>query len=182
MTASSAPRPELLATMTDGIVLTELGAQGNPLSRAEVAEATGLSKPTVSTSFTRLAERGVLRETGVREGRRGGVATLFQINPDHGRALTVVIQNDAIIVQSRDLSGAVCAQHQSAVHADSTPAHIIAQTNALIEAATIAHSTPLLTAAVSIAEPVDAQTGTPVELDRSVFPAALIDPRRALAG
>lgn len=174
------PGPEMLAAITDSRVLAVVREAGEPVSRAEVAALTGLSKPAVSTAVARLTARGVLQDVGVREGRRGGVATLFRIDPDHGRSLTVIIQNDAVTVQSRDLDAVVRAERRVPVGADWDPARLIAQTNALIAEVAAAHAAPLLTAAVSIADPVDAQTGAPVHLDRSAFPAALIRPREDL--
>lgn len=176
-----APRPELLASITDAKVLASMRDFGKPASRAEIAEATGLSKPAVSTAVSRLGVRGVLQEVGIREGRRGGVATLFRIDPDHGGSLAVVIQNDALIVQSRDLSGTTRAERTVSIHAGTDRTQIIDHTNRLIEEAALEHPAPLLAVTVSIADPVDARTGTPAALDRSVFPGALIDPRRDLA-
>lgn len=177
----AAPRPELLASITDANVLAAIRGAGQAISRAEIAQVSGLSKPAVSAAITRLAARGVVEDVGIREGRRGGVATLFRIDPEHGRSMAVVIQNDAVTVQSRDLDGAVRAQHRSTVNGDSTPAQIVAQTNALIECAALDHTAPLLAVAVSIADPVDSQTRAPAVLARSVFPAALIHPVRDLA-
>jgi predicted NBD/HSP70 family sugar kinase len=176
----TSPRPELLASITDSHVLNAVRDAAEPISRAEIAKATGLSKPAVSTAVARLADRGVLHDVGIREGRRGGVATLFRINPDHGRSMAVVIQNDAVTVQSRDLDGVVRAEHLATVSAGSDSVRLVAQTNALIARVSDEHSTPLLTVAVSIADPVDARTSAPLVLERSVFPAALIRPREDL--
>jgi len=42
------------------------------ISRAELARATGLSKPTISLALSRLEEAGVLREVGRTSGRPSG--------------------------------------------------------------------------------------------------------------
>ncbi|WP_341947562.1 ROK family transcriptional regulator [Microbacterium sp. LWH11-1.2] len=167
--------------MTDQHVLALLGDAESPMSRAEVAEATGLSKPAVSAAAARLSERGVLHEVGVREGRRGGVATLFELNPDHGRSLAVVIQNDRITVQARDLRGRIRARTEAAVTPGTDSRSIVSTTNQLIDDATEIFDAPLLAAAVSIADPVDKNSGDPVVLSRSVFPAAAIQPASELA-
>ena len=176
-----APRPKVLASITDQHVLAAVGDVRQPISRAEIAEVTGLSKPAVSTAAARLLERGVLRNVGVREGRRGGVATLFELNPHHGRSLAIVIQGDAIAVQVQDLHGVVRADLEAAVSSECRPEEIIGMTNRLIADAKGAFEAPLLAAAVSIADPVDAASGEPVVLDRSVFPAAAISPSSDLA-
>ncbi|MFV0430483.1 MAG: ROK family protein [Arachnia sp.] len=176
----AAPRPELLASITDANVLATMRAFAEPVSRAEIAGATGLSKPAVSAAVSRLSARGVLCEVGIREGRRGGVATLFRIDPDHGRSLAIVIQNDAVTVQSRDLDAIARSEHRCMVEADSEPARIADQTNALISQVEREHPAPVLAVAVSIADPVETRTGDPVRLERSVFPGALIAPRQDL--
>ncbi len=176
-----APRPELLASLTEANVLAELRRFGRPASRAEIAHAASLSKPAVSAAVARLGARGVLKEVGIREGRRGGVATLYRIDPEHGRSFAVVIQNDEVVVQSRDLDGAVQAERRSRVERDSDPTRIVQQTNELIRSASREHTAPVLAATISIADPVDAHTRVPARLDRSVFPGALIDPGKDLA-
>ncbi|WP_157549888.1 ROK family transcriptional regulator [Microbacterium sp. Leaf288] len=175
-----APRPEVLASMTDQHVLAVLSDARAPMSRAEVAEASGLSKPAVAAAVTRLVDRGVLRDVGIREGRRGGVATLFELNPGFGRSLAVVIDNDFITVQAMDLHGTV----QSTLEVRAAPHHklddVAATTNRLLAESAAAYSVPLLAAAVSIADPVDADTGDPIVLSKSVFPAPNFRPRSEL--
>ncbi|MEN0021877.1 MAG: ROK family transcriptional regulator [Microbacterium sp.] len=172
----TAPRPEVLASITDQHVLAVIEAAEAPLSRAEIAETTGLSKPAVSAAAARLSERGVIHDVGVREGRRGGVATLYALNEDYGRSLAVVIGNESIAVQARDLSGAVRVALESRLTQEHPPQHIVAETNRLIAEAAAAFPAPLLAVAVSIADPVDAHSGTPLVLPKSVFPAADIHP------
>lgn len=173
----AAPRPEVLASMTDQHVMTALDHASDAMSRAEIAEATGLSKPAVSSAAARLLERGVLRDAGIREGRRGGVATLYELNPDHAQCLAIVIQNDLITVQSRDLRGTVRARVETAVAATSDSTEVAAATNRLIHEASEAFDAPVRAAAVSIADPVDVASGEPVRRERSVFPGAAIRPR-----
>ncbi|MGO2747754.1 ROK family transcriptional regulator [Microbacterium sp.] len=168
----AAPRPEVLASITDRTVLTAVANAAAPVSRAEIATITGLSKPGAAAAAKRLLERGILHEVGIREGRRGGVATLFELDPDHGRSLAVVIQSNLITVESRDLTGTVRVVVDEAITADATPAEIVTAANSLIEMVTQQHPAPVLAAAVSIADPVDYASGTPIPRERSVFPAA----------
>lgn len=175
-----APRPEVLASMTDQHVLAALTQSGASMSRAEVAEASGLSKPAVAAAVARLVDRGVVRDVGKREGRRGGVATLFELNPGFGRSLAVVIDNHFITVQAMDLHGNV----QSTLEVKAAPGHrlddVAANTNQLLAQSASEYSAPLLAVAVSIADPVDADTGDPVVLSKSVFPAPDLKPRAEL--
>lgn len=168
----ASPRPEVLASITDTTVLSTVAKVDESISRAEIAQLTGLSKPGVAAAAKRLLDRGVIQETGIREGRRGGVATLFQLNADHGRSIAIVIQSTMITVESRDLTGAVRAAHDEQVTASASPTEIVTIANRLIAAVELKHPAPLIAAAVSIADPVDYASGTAVKLERSVFPAA----------
>lgn len=169
---TASPRPEVLASITDATVLAAVAQADEAVSRAEIARITGLSKPGVAAAAKRLLDRGVIQETGIREGRRGGVATLIQLNADHGRSIAIVIQSTMITVESRDLTGAVRATHDEQVTAAASPGELITTANRLIAAVEQQHPAPLIAAAVSIADPVDYASGTAVELERSVFPAA----------
>lgn len=173
----AAPRPTVLASITDQHVLRVIGDSPVPISRAEIAEATGLSKPAVSTAAARLLERGVLRDVGVREGRRGGVATLFEIDPNHGRSMAVVVQDDSITVQTRDLHGVIRVELEEAVSSACRREEVAELVNRLIAQAQQIFPAPLLAVTVSIADPVDAKLGVPLVLERSVFPAVPLDPR-----
>jgi predicted NBD/HSP70 family sugar kinase len=53
--------------------------QRRPASRAEVAERTGLSKPTVGSALRTLEGAGVIREFGRTTGRRGPSASLYDV-------------------------------------------------------------------------------------------------------
>jgi predicted NBD/HSP70 family sugar kinase len=175
-----APRPELLASITDRHVLTAAWVAADPISRAEIAHFTGLSKPAVSAAAARLVKRGVLEEVGIRSGRRGGVATLFQVNPQYGASLAVAIESNAVTVQTRDFAGKVRDVLTSELSPDTETDVLIAETNELLAAARRGLSTPILAAAVSIADPFDIAAQSPVVLERSVFPAARINAARDL--
>jgi predicted NBD/HSP70 family sugar kinase len=53
-----------------------------PLSRADVARRTGLSKPTVGGALRSFASAGLVREFGRTTGRRGPSASLYELVPD----------------------------------------------------------------------------------------------------
>ena len=77
------PSLELLRSLTDEHVLRELILHKR-LTRAELAGATGISKPTVGESVRRLAEVGLVQDTGERTpgGRgRGRVELLLRLGP-----------------------------------------------------------------------------------------------------
>ena len=66
------PTLELLRSLSDEHVLRALMAERRA-TRAEIAAATGLSKPTVSESVRRLSASGAVVDTGERTTGRGRV-------------------------------------------------------------------------------------------------------------
>jgi glucokinase-like ROK family protein len=67
-----------------------------PLSRAQLAEVTGLNKTTVSSLVEELLGKGFIREAGLRSSRGGRPATLIELNPQAGCMLGVEIGVDFI--------------------------------------------------------------------------------------
>jgi DNA-binding transcriptional ArsR family regulator len=62
----------------------EIVLREGAISRAELARATGLSKPTISLALSRLEEAGLLREVGRTSGNRGATALLYDLDPSSG--------------------------------------------------------------------------------------------------
>src|SRR5215467_6440070 len=82
--------PSLLRAINERTVLDLIHNQG-PLSRAQVARVSGLSKPTVSLALTGLLESGLVREVGRSRGERGPSALLYELNPVSGWVVGVDI-------------------------------------------------------------------------------------------
>lgn len=81
MTAYPAGSPSLLRAINARAVL-QLFAAGQALTRADVAAASGLSKPTVAVALAHLVERGLLAEAGQVSGRKGPAAQAYRLSPD----------------------------------------------------------------------------------------------------
>src|SRR2546428_8189396 len=75
--------PSLLRAINERTVLDLIHRQG-PLSRAQVARVSGLSKPTVSLALTGLLEADLVREVGRSRGERGPGALFYALNPIAG--------------------------------------------------------------------------------------------------
>ena len=90
MARTSAARPALLRTLNDRTVLAVMLDRG-PSSRADIAETTGLSKPTVTEVLVRLEDAGLIVDAGETFGRRGPNGRLYDVllGHLHGAALTV---------------------------------------------------------------------------------------------
>src|ERR1700685_1486353 len=101
------PSPELLRSLTDEHVLRALMRQRR-LTRAELAIATGMSKPAVGESVRRLAEAGVVANTGERTagGRgRGRVGSYYALAASAGTALAVSIAPEGVVAECVDAYG-----------------------------------------------------------------------------
>ncbi len=98
------PHAGLLREITDDTVLEEVFRHGR-VTRAGVAAATGISKPTISDSFRRLVERGLLTEGGPRSGHRGRVATYYQLATTAGWVLAIAIDHDQLTTRALTLTG-----------------------------------------------------------------------------
>jgi predicted NBD/HSP70 family sugar kinase/biotin operon repressor len=175
-----APRQGLLATITEKKLLNLLDESTEPLSRSEVARLSGISKPAISDAARRLEESGVIVPTGMREGRRGGVATLYGINPDRGHSVALAVDSSAVSARAIRLDGSVGAEASLPLTREMEPASVIRAANRVLGVIERQCRTPWLAAAVSVADPVDPATGEVIEVVDSVFPAGHFDPVRGL--
>jgi predicted NBD/HSP70 family sugar kinase len=89
-----------IKAMNEQLLMDHVRA-GGQLSRAELAELTGLSKPTVSAALSTLIGAGLVRVCGHRVGVPGPSAKLYEFAPDAAHVL-------ALDVGHRYLRGAVC--------------------------------------------------------------------------
>src|SRR4051795_2185410 len=168
------PTLELLRSLSDEHVLGALMTQRRA-TRAEIAAATGLSKPTVSESVRRLTESGAVVDTGERTTGRGRIGTYYALAPTTGRALVASIAPEGIIAEAVDIYGDVVARAQ----APAMPSPEVAGTlDALAREIT---DRPFRLAVVSAADPVDRATGRLVELPDAPFLLGALDPPAVLA-
>src|SRR5438270_1415420 len=77
----TAGTPSLLRAINERSVL-ELNHRGGPLSRAQVARVSGLSKPTVSLALTGLPHPQPVRGGGKSRGARGPSAPPYGLDPN----------------------------------------------------------------------------------------------------
>src|SRR5688572_7199700 len=74
---------ESLRQINLSTVLTNL-RQNAPISRAALAEITGLNRATITRLVRELITHGFVRETGFQSIRAGRPSILLQLNPDAG--------------------------------------------------------------------------------------------------
>ena len=99
-------RPRLLRAINERAVLERLRVAG-PASRAELAAATGVSKPTVGQALGNLERAGLVRPAGQRVGERGRSALLYELNPGAAHVAGVDLGRSWVRVAVADLSGEI---------------------------------------------------------------------------
>ena len=168
--APTKPSLELLRSLSDEHVLRALMAQRRA-TRAEIATATGLSKPTVSESVRRLEDAGAVVDTGERTTGRGRIGTYYALAPTSGRALVASLAPEGIVAETIDVYGDVLSRAEA-------PAHRADVAQTLRE---LAGEGPYRLAVVSAADPVDRETGRLVELPDAPFLIGALDAPAILA-
>jgi predicted NBD/HSP70 family sugar kinase len=177
------PSLVLVRSLTDEHVLRAL-MRHRRLTRAELANEIGISKPTAGESVRRLAERGLVVDTGERTpgGRgRGRVGSYYALAAGVGTALAVSIAPEGIVAESVDVYGGIGARTQEAIERPARPAQVAAALQAAAaEVERISASPPRL-AVVSAADPVDRATGRLTQLPDAPFLVGDLDPVTILA-
>jgi predicted NBD/HSP70 family sugar kinase len=120
--------------MNEQLLLEQI-RQDSPLSRAELARISGLSKPTVALTLANLEHDGLVRVAGHRTGMRGPAAVLYEIRPEAGYVLGLDIGREFVRGALSDLSGAVRAKASQKAHAATTQGRL-AELSALGDALT----------------------------------------------
>jgi predicted NBD/HSP70 family sugar kinase len=103
--------PALLRALNERTVLDAVRASG-PVSRAEVARQTGISRPTVSLVLRTLLADGLVRETGHDPERPHYGASYYEADPEAALVLGVDFGARAVRTAVCDLSGEVRAREE----------------------------------------------------------------------
>ncbi len=103
--------PRVLRAMNDRAALDLLVAQG-PLTRTQIGELTGLSKPTASQLLGRLEAAGLVRTTGNVTGRPGPNAQLYEVAPDAAYVAALAVDQCGITAAVADVTGRVLGEER----------------------------------------------------------------------
>ena len=178
---STKPSLSLLRQISDETVLRAL-MDAPRLTRAEIAVATHLSKPTAGESIRRLASVGLVRDTGERTNGRGGVGSYFSLGQNVGVAIAVSIAPEGIVVERINPDGSLTARHVEPIGRPGTPRTVA---RLLTKAARAAldgiDRAEVRVAVVSAADPVDRDSGALVHLPDAPFLVGRLSPARTLA-
>ena len=106
---TGAARPRLIRTLNEQLLLERMRGNG-PVSRSELANASGLSKPTVGLALASLERDDLVQHAGRRSGGRGRSASLYEIRKDAGFVLGLDVGREFVRGAISDLGGTVRAR------------------------------------------------------------------------
>jgi glucokinase-like ROK family protein len=135
----------------------------SPLSRAQLAEITGLNKTTVSSLVRELIARQFVREIGFDSSGSGRPAVLLELNPDAGCIIGMEIGVDFILVILTDFKAQVLWRHREDTDQATGQEAILAKAFDIVrQALGVGESThsPVLGIGVGIPGLVDVSSGT----------------------
>lgn len=105
----AAAGPRLMRRLNEQLLLDRL-REGGPVSRSELAAASGLSKPTVALALAALERDALVQHAGRRAGARGRTASLYELNREAGFVLGLDVGREFVRGAVTDLAGTVRAR------------------------------------------------------------------------
>lgn len=119
-------QPRLLRLLNDRTALDLLLELG-PLSRVQICELTGLSKPTASRLLARLEEAGLVSAVGTSSGGPGRNAVLYAVHGPAAHVAAVNVTPRRITARIADLTGTVLAEETVIIRTsdDRAPASLV---------------------------------------------------------
>lgn len=101
----------LLRELSEQAVLEAVFRHG-PITRPQIAERTGLSKPTVSQAVARLERSGLVHPDGQRRGMPGRVATLYSVDRQVGFVVGVDVGGTRVRAAVANIYGEILSDGQ----------------------------------------------------------------------
>jgi predicted NBD/HSP70 family sugar kinase len=120
---TGAARPRLIRALNEQLLLDRMRGNG-PVSRGDLASASGLSKPTVALALTSLERDALVQPAGRRVGGRGRSASLYEIRSDAGFVLGLDVGREFVRGAVADLAGVVRARQSRAAGSSSGAARV----------------------------------------------------------
>jgi predicted NBD/HSP70 family sugar kinase len=172
-------------------LLRELGEQsvleaifrGGPVTRPEIASATGLSKPTVGAAVGRLEQAGMISAIGPQHGRRGRSPIAYVVRDNAGFVVGLDIGGTNIRAGAADVFGEPIHDEQQPTTKRGDRALATQLVDIASRAVERGRSTHERLLAIGISTPgvVDRETGR-VRLAYNVSPDGTLDPLGAVGG
>jgi predicted NBD/HSP70 family sugar kinase len=130
-THQTASTTSVLRVMNERAVFGQICRIGR-VSRPELAQATGLSKPTISVALANLGRAGLVRQVGQRAGAAGRSALLYEVRPEAGWVLAVDIGHAYVRLALANLVGTVITRAEDPSRSRN-PTELLAQLTGLAE-------------------------------------------------
>lgn len=176
-------RLSLLRELGEQAVLETIFREG-PVTRPEIAAATGLSKPTVSAAVSRLGQGGMIHAVGQQHGRRGRSPMAYVVRHNAGFVVGVDIGGSNIRAGAADIFGEPICDLCRPTAKDgqrALSAQLVDVTGAVIEQARGTHER-LLAVGISTPGVVDPATRRVTSLAYNVSPDGGFDPLGVVGG
>ena len=106
---SSQPATSLTRQLSQRSVFEAL-LHRSPISRADLAKVTGLSKQTTSEVIDSFEQQGLVRPIGRTSGNVGRTAVLYELSPEGGHVLGIDLGALRLTVALADIAGRVLAE------------------------------------------------------------------------
>jgi predicted NBD/HSP70 family sugar kinase len=116
--------PSLLRELNDRAAL-ELLLPGEPLTRAQLADATGVSKVTVAQVLARLEDRGLVYVAGEVTSGRGPNAALYSVVPSSAYVAALYVESGVVSTAVADVTGRVIAEIREGSGGASDPVDLV---------------------------------------------------------
>src|SRR5205807_3742257 len=125
---ASMPTPRTLRVINDAPPL-QLLLEHAALSRAQLAEMTGLSKPTAEQLLTKLCDEGIVVEQGENSGAPGRNARLYAVNDRAAMVAGLDVAEEHATAAVADVTGRVLAEQRIDVDfgTDIDPVPVVSQ-------------------------------------------------------
>src|SRR5437764_7790116 len=143
--AEADSRLSLLRELGEQAVLETIFRKG-PITRPEIAAATGLSKPTVSAAVSRLEQGQLVRAAGRRAGQRGRSPIAYVVSSRAGFVVGADIGGSNVRVAAADLFGESICDRKRATAKNGGRAvgmQILEMVSEVIDQAAAIHGRPL---------------------------------------
>lgn len=167
---SHAPRPPLgsaeVRAHNTSVILSEVWRKA-PLSRADLARITGLSRSTVSAIAGDLVADRVLLESQGPIGRTGRPPIALRIAPDRVHFLGIEMGNTGVELVRVNLVGEVLARHNRALSVETDPKGTLAAIGDLVQL--VSSSVPVAGVGLAVPSPLD--PNRPGMLSENILPA-----------
>ncbi|AKT50647.1 ROK family transcriptional regulator [Arsenicicoccus sp. oral taxon 190] len=174
------PSLDLVRGATDQLVVDAL-LEAESLTRPQLSQLTGVSKPTISESVRRLARAGLVEEAGKATGSPGRAGAVYRLAARTGWGIALHVAPGEAAVAEVDPAGSVLWSARQPLPMTVTPAELERGVRLLGRLARRRRPEAPSVVVASVADPVDA-TGRTVDLAGTPFVRGSADLREALTG